>query len=138
MIRKISIEKAISEAIVILGVYLLALFRLSADIFAVSDAKAIKMTVFKLCLTPPMQCFIYKSLKKDSLYLYIDKKDDFSRVPEALFNSFGKIEFVMSLELTLERKLARENAANVIHQLKEKGFFVQLPPVQLDAPFSKQ
>jgi uncharacterized protein YcgL (UPF0745 family) len=75
-----------------------------------------------------MQCFIYKSLKKDYLYLYIAKKDDFSRVPDALVNRLGKMEFVMDLELSPERKLAREDAGKVIENLKQQGFFVQLPP----------
>ena len=75
-----------------------------------------------------MQCFIYKSLKKDYLYLYVVKKDDFSTVPDALFNHFGKMEFVMDMELSPERKLAREDAGKVIESLKEQGFFVQLPP----------
>jgi uncharacterized protein YcgL (UPF0745 family) len=75
-----------------------------------------------------MQCFIYKSLKKDYLYLYIAKKDDFSKVPDVLLNSLGRIEFVMDMELFPERKLAREDAGKVIESLKEQGFFVQLPP----------
>ena len=75
-----------------------------------------------------MQCFIYKSRKNDFLYLYIDKKDDFSKVPEALFNHFGKMDFVMELELSPERKFAREDAGKIIECLKEQGFFVQLPP----------
>jgi uncharacterized protein len=81
-----------------------------------------------------MQCFIYKSLKKEYLYLYIDKKEDFSKVPETLLNSFGKIEFVMALELNPERKLAKEDAKKIIDSLNEKGFFVQVPPVKLDVP----
>ncbi|MCX7098097.1 MAG: YcgL domain-containing protein [Methylococcales bacterium] len=75
-----------------------------------------------------MHCFIYKSMKKDYLYLYLTKKDDFSEVPEALVNSFGKMEFVMELELTPERKLAKEDAGKIIAALKAQGFFVQLPP----------
>jgi uncharacterized protein YcgL (UPF0745 family) len=75
-----------------------------------------------------MQCFIYKSLKKDYLYLYLVNKDDFSKVPEDLLNNFGKIEFVMDIELSAERKLAREDAQKVIECLKVQGFFVQLPP----------
>lgn len=75
-----------------------------------------------------MLCFIYKSLKKEYLYLYVDKKDDFSKVPKALFDSFGKMEFVMDLELADERKLAQEETGKVIESLKTKGFFVQLPP----------
>jgi uncharacterized protein YcgL (UPF0745 family) len=85
-----------------------------------------------------MQCFIYKSLKKEDLYLYIDKKDDFSKVPEMLFNSFGRMTFVMELELTPERKLAREDAGKVIASLKEKGFFVQMPPTRVEAPLKVQ
>ncbi len=75
-----------------------------------------------------MQCYIYKSLKKDELYLYLKKKDDYSQIPEPLLNSFGRMEFVMALELTVERKLARENANTVMKELGNKGFFVQMPP----------
>ena len=75
-----------------------------------------------------MQCFIYKSLKKDELYLYLQTKDDFSSIPEPLLKSFGRIEFVMALEITPERKLAREDGAIVKASLQEKGFFVQMPP----------
>jgi len=85
-----------------------------------------------------MQCFIYKSLKKEHLYLYIDKKDDFSKVPELLFKSFGGLAFVMELELTPERKLAREDVEKVRASLKEKGFFVQMPPTEMPAPLIVQ
>ncbi|MFA5983776.1 MAG: YcgL domain-containing protein [Methylococcaceae bacterium] len=83
-----------------------------------------------------MQCFIYKSLKKEFLYLYLDKKDDFSKVPETLLASLGRLEFVMALELTAERKLAKENAAKVIASIQDKGFFVQMPPTNIPAPAS--
>ena len=78
-----------------------------------------------------MLCFIYKSLKKEELYLYLDKQDDFSALPEALLQTVGKLEFVMELELTPERKLAREKSAKVLAGLQEKGFFMQLPPTLL-------
>lgn len=78
-----------------------------------------------------MQCFIYKSLRKAGLYLYLPKKEDFSLLPEALANSVGKLEFVMELELTPERKLAREKSEKVIAALEERGFFVQLPPADV-------
>jgi uncharacterized protein YcgL (UPF0745 family) len=85
-----------------------------------------------------MKCFIYKSLKKEYLYLYIDKKDDFSSVPELLFNSLGRLEFVMELELVPERNLAREDPGKVIQSLKDKGFFVQMPPSKVSAPLKIQ
>lgn len=84
-----------------------------------------------------MQCFIYKSLKKDELYLYVNHKDDFSAVPEALFKSMGRLSFVMELELTPQRKLARENPEKVMASLQSKGFFVQLPPTLVSNTPSK-
>ncbi|MCF6203208.1 MAG: YcgL domain-containing protein [Methylococcaceae bacterium] len=75
-----------------------------------------------------MQCFIYKSLKKSELYLYVENKDDFSKIPESLLNSFGRLEYVMDLELIADLKLAREDVNKVLASLKEKGFFVQIPP----------
>ncbi|PZQ27969.1 MAG: hypothetical protein DI557_23895, partial [Serratia marcescens] len=36
-----------------------------------------------------MLCVIYRSPKRDQTYLYVEKKDDFSRVPEDLMKSFG-------------------------------------------------
>jgi uncharacterized protein YcgL (UPF0745 family) len=75
-----------------------------------------------------MQCFIYKSVKKEFLYLYVTQQDDFSRVPAELLNHFGQLAFVIELDLTPERQLAREDSKKVIASLQEKGFFVQLPP----------
>lgn len=75
-----------------------------------------------------MPCYVYKSLKKHLFYLYIANKDDFSSVPEELLRSFGELEFVLALELTPERKLAKEDSQKVLESLSTKGFFVQLPP----------
>lgn len=83
-----------------------------------------------------MLCFIYKSLKKEELYLYLDKKDDFSSVPETLFKSIGRLQFVMELQLSPERKLAREDVNRVIASLESKGFFVQMPPVMTPSPMN--
>ncbi|PHS69559.1 MAG: hypothetical protein COB23_06300 [Methylophaga sp.] len=76
-----------------------------------------------------MNTYIYKSSKKDQLYLYITKKDDFSAVPQALYDSMGKEPiFVMAIELTIEKPLAREDVTIVIKNLQKQGFHVQMPP----------
>lgn len=76
-----------------------------------------------------MNAYIYKSSRKSELYLYITQKDDFSKVPQALYDSMGKEPiFVMEIELTPERKLAREDVNTVIKNLETKGFHVQIPP----------
>ncbi|WP_305423851.1 YcgL domain-containing protein [Photobacterium leiognathi] len=74
-----------------------------------------------------MLCAIYKSLKKDNTYLYINKKDDFSDVPEALMTTFGKPQFVMVLKLD-GRKLALADVEKVKEALNTVGFYLQVPP----------
>lgn len=76
-----------------------------------------------------MNAYIYKSSRKAELYIYITQKDDFSNVPQALYDSMGKEPiYVMEIELTPERKLARENVNTVIKNLETKGFHLQIPP----------
>ena len=76
-----------------------------------------------------MKAYIYKSRKKDELYLYISTKDDFSSVPQTLYESMGKEpSFVMEIDLSPERKLARENVEKVIENLENQGYHVQIPP----------
>ncbi|WP_438971518.1 YcgL domain-containing protein [Methylophaga sp.] len=76
-----------------------------------------------------MKTYIYKSTKKEELYLYITHKDDFSEVPQELYDSMGKEPvYVMELELSSERPLARENVVHVIENLEKQGFHVQMPP----------
>lgn len=76
-----------------------------------------------------MKTFIYKSTKKEELYLYISNKDDFSEVPQELYDSMGKEPvFVMELELSAEQPLAREDVNTVMENLASQGFHVQMPP----------
>ena len=76
----------------------------------------------------PLTCTVYKSPKKDLLYLYVLKEDDFEAVPEALLASFGHPHKVIGLELSPERKLAQCDVQEVISALREQGYFLQIPP----------
>ncbi len=73
-------------------------------------------------------CTIYRSSKKEGMYLYVDKAEDLSKVPEALLQKFGKPEQAMTLVLHPERKLARVDVEKVLEELEENGFFLQMPP----------
>lgn len=75
-----------------------------------------------------MLCTIYKSSKKADTYLYIEKRDDFSRVPEKLLETFGSPIMVMLLNLGKQQTLALADKANVIAGLRTQGFYLQLPP----------
>ena len=74
-----------------------------------------------------MLCSVYKSGKKEGMYLYISKKDDFSKVPEVLMQMFGKPSFVMVMKME-GRKLAMVDIEKVKQSLQDDGFFLQLPP----------
>lgn len=75
-----------------------------------------------------MLCSIYKSLVKPDTYLYIEKRDDFSRVPEKLLETFGRPQFVMLINLASKDKLAQAEKQKVLDELADKGFYLQLPP----------
>ena len=74
-----------------------------------------------------MKTSIYKGTKKQNTYLYIENEDDFSRVPDELKGVLGELSYVMTIELSMEKKLAQADAAQVISQLQENGFYLQIP-----------
>ena len=73
-----------------------------------------------------MLCHIYRSNLKLDTYLYLLDKDDFSIVPQELLRVFGPPEFSFSFDLTEERKLAKEDAAEVLENLTQQGYHLQL------------
>lgn len=75
-----------------------------------------------------MLCAVYKSSKKDETYLYLPKRDDFSRVPEPLMTSFGKATLVMMMQFKDDTKMAIADPEKVKSEIKEKGFYLQIPP----------
>ncbi len=79
-------------------------------------------------LAMKLDCYVYKGKREPDTYLFVGQEDDCSRVPEALLNMLGKLERVMTLELTREKKLARCEAATVLKSIEEQGFYLQLPP----------
>lgn len=74
-----------------------------------------------------MNCYIYRCSRKEDMYIYLAEKDNFSKVPADIKRALGLTEFTMELELTPDRRLAREDASVVIKNLEEKGFHLQLP-----------
>ena len=54
-----------------------------------------------------MPCKVYRSEKKAETYLYLADHLPFDELPEELRQQFGEATFVLSLELSAERQLAR-------------------------------
>ncbi|AWY01026.1 hypothetical protein A8139_14325 [Marinomonas primoryensis] len=73
---------------------------------------------------------VFRSSKHDGMYLYVEKSLGLKDIPEELMTRFGKGISAMVMLLTAESKLARANPENVIKGIREKGFYLQLPPVK--------
>jgi uncharacterized protein YcgL (UPF0745 family) len=75
-----------------------------------------------------MKTFVYKSTRRPDTYVYLAERDAFGVLPE-LAERLGTLVFVLEVELTPERKLARTDAAVVRTNLAALGFHVQAPPL---------
>ncbi|MBC8953119.1 MULTISPECIES: YcgL domain-containing protein [unclassified Xenorhabdus] len=75
-----------------------------------------------------MICVIYRSPKRNQTYLYIERKGDFSRVPEELLKTFGEPQYSMMISLSERKKLANADIEKVKTALNEQGFYLQVPP----------
>lgn len=98
-----------------------------------------------------MKCDIYRSSKKDGMYLYVasrqvqdgqveqtsqphDSAAAVATLPQGLQGAFGTATWVMSLEIDADRKLAQVQGAQVLASIAQKGYFLQLPPEGLINP----
>lgn len=88
-----------------------------------------------------MHCDIYKFPKHDDMYVYIarpdypddtdDIKDWLGVLPKDFRAGLGVSKFVMHLDLSTTKTLARVDKDEVIAKLKSQGYFVQLPPQEV-------
>ena len=82
-------------------------------------------------------CSIYRSLKKNEMYLYVLKSDALERVPESLMAAFGKPHHAFDLVLTPERKLSREDITVVLENLEKQGCLLYTSPSPRDLSTSR-
>jgi uncharacterized protein YcgL (UPF0745 family) len=75
-----------------------------------------------------MKCSVFRSSLKDFTYIYLRTGHDYDDLPDSLREVFGKPGLVMNLELTPERKLAYADINQVMKNLEEQGYHLQLPP----------
>lgn len=78
-----------------------------------------------------MLCAVYKSRKKAETYLFVEKREDFSRVPALLLAAFGRPELVLMTKLDPAKPLGIATVNQVIAALLEQGYYLQVsPPVE--------
>ncbi|MCW8107196.1 YcgL domain-containing protein [Alteromonas ponticola] len=74
-----------------------------------------------------MLCAVYKTRRKEGMYLYLPNKDKFDDVPEVLMNTFGKPQFVMLLAVKKHEKVAGIESETLQKALSEEGYYLQMP-----------
>lgn len=77
----------------------------------------------------PLFCSIYKTRKKEGMYLYIPSTDDFSSVPSALMEKFGNPELVMHIPAKTRKTLFVKREI-LSQSFETDGFYLQMPPKQ--------
>ena len=75
-----------------------------------------------------MQCSVFKSPRREYLYLYLRQGADLEDIPEGLAKVFGEPQFVIDLELSRRRPLAQEDVKQVMNNLETQGYHLQMPP----------
>lgn len=75
-----------------------------------------------------MLSYIYRSPKKEEMYLYLLDKDGFEELEDSLQKVFGTPEFVMVLNLDKRDTLARVDIQAVREALSDQGYYLQMPP----------
>lgn len=75
-----------------------------------------------------MLCAIYKSPRKEGMYLYLEKRDQFDSIPDELRQIFGKPELVMMFNLMGDKPLKRIDNQDVLQKIQTQGYYLQMPP----------
>lgn len=75
-----------------------------------------------------MYCYIYRSEKKTDTYLYLPTTWEEADIPDDLNSLFTPATLAMELELDPSRSLVREDIAQVLDNLQNQGYHIQLAP----------
>ena len=81
-----------------------------------------------------MQCFVYKSLRKAETYVFLKSAEAFDVLPGPLAEQLGTLAFIIEIELSSKRKLARADVDEVMVNLGAQGYHLQFPPSPTEVP----
>ncbi|GAB5414077.1 MAG: YcgL domain-containing protein [Congregibacter sp.] len=73
-------------------------------------------------------CEVFRSPRREGMYLYVDRSEGLARVPDAMLSGFGEPQSVMVLVIDENKRLARAKAPDVLTDIEQRGFYLQMPP----------
>ncbi|MEM7358286.1 MAG: YcgL domain-containing protein [Pseudomonadota bacterium] len=74
-----------------------------------------------------MQCYVYKGANRDDHYLYLSSELSNADVPTALLTMLGDLSLVVEFQLHAQRELPQADAEQVMRDIEEQGFYLQMP-----------
>jgi uncharacterized protein len=76
-----------------------------------------------------MRCHVYRCPRRTGTYVFLAERDAFERLPPALCEQLGGLEFAFDFTLDAGRSLVQADPAVVRGNLASHGFHVQFPPI---------
>ena len=70
--------------------------------------------------------YVYKSVKKLCTYLYLEERDNFSKLPAGLLDAFGMPKFVMVFSAARHPVLPKITIDELMKALDEKGYLLRV------------
>jgi len=84
-----------------------------------------------------MHCYVYKGDKKEDHFLFLDQEYDSqdanNALPSGLLNMLGTLKLVVEFELDHTRELAQADAKQVLADIADQGFYLQMPKKDMAA-----
>ena len=71
---------------------------------------------------------VFRSTRREGLYLIVDRGRGLADVPEALLKTFGRADPSVVFLLSPDRSMARAHAPAVLEAIASQGFYLQMPP----------
>ena len=81
----------------------------------------------------PIEVDIYKTARRAETFLFVPAGVSPDAWPDGLAETFSPAERVMGLTLTAQQPLAAQPATEVMAAIRERGYFLQLPPNPISA-----
>lgn len=80
---------------------------------------------------------VFRSGKREEMYLYLSRGSSWEDLPQSLVQSFGRPTHVVDLLLRSGLRLARADIDRVMADIREQGFYLQMPPRPELDPFRR-
>lgn len=81
-------------------------------------------------MSAPRIVQVFRSARREGMYLIVDRARGLADVPEALLGEFGRAEASLVFQLHAQRRMAHAEAPAVLEAIERQGFYLQMPPAE--------